>query len=69
MVQERVSPNPRMQGSWKLPGGLAEPGEEFAQTVAREVREETGVVAELDGVVSLRHAHGHADRGGARTLD
>ena len=42
MVQERVSPNPRMQGSWKLPGGLAEPGEEFAQTVAREVREETG---------------------------
>lgn len=58
MVQERVSPNPRMQGSWKLPGGLAEPGEDFAATVAREVSEETGVRAKLDGVVSLRHSHG-----------
>jgi len=44
--------------SWKLPGGLAEPGEDFAATVAREVAEETGVWAELDGVVSLRHSHG-----------
>lgn len=58
MVQERVSPSPRMQGAWKLPGGLADPGEDFAATVAREVREETGVLTELDGVVSLRHAHG-----------
>lgn len=58
MVQERVSPSKRMQGSWKLPGGLAEPGEDFAATVAREVAEETGVRAELDGVVSLRHSHG-----------
>ena len=32
MVQERVSPSPRMQCSWKLPGGLAEPGEDYAQT-------------------------------------
>ena len=47
-----------MQGSWKLPGGLADPGEDFATTVAREVEEEVGVKAELDGVVSLRHAHG-----------
>ena len=58
MVQERVSPSPRMQGSWKLPGGLADPGEDFAQTVAREVREEVGVDAELEGVVSMRHSHG-----------
>ena len=47
-----------MQGSWKLPGGLADPGEDFAATVAREVYEETGVEAELDGIVSLRHSHG-----------
>ena len=58
MVQERVSPSARMQGSWKLPGGLADPGEDFADTVAREVREETGIDAVLDGVVSMRHAHG-----------
>ena len=30
LVQERVSPSERMQGSWKLPGGLAEPGEVLA---------------------------------------
>ena len=58
MVVERVSPLARMQGSYKLPGGLSDPGEDFAQTVAREVLEETGVATELDGVVSLRHAHG-----------
>ena len=43
----------------ELPGGLADPGEDFAETVAREVREETGVSCELDGVVSLRHTHGY----------
>ena len=39
MVQERVSPLAAYQGAWKLPGGLADPGEHFAETVAREVRE------------------------------
>ena len=58
MVQERVSPSPRMQGAWKLPGGLAERGEDFAEAVAREVAEETGVRTALDGLVSLRHSHG-----------
>lgn len=58
MVKERVSPSPRMQGAFKLPGGLADPGEDFAATVAREVFEECGIETELDGVVSLRHAHG-----------
>ena len=59
MVVERVSPMAQMQGQWKLPGGLADPGEDFADTVAREVREETGVRAALEGVVSLRHSHGY----------
>eukprot|EP00930_Biecheleria_cincta_P085272 TRINITY_DN74671_c0_g1_i1.p1 TRINITY_DN74671_c0_g1~~TRINITY_DN74671_c0_g1_i1.p1 ORF type:complete len:460 (+),score=64.09 TRINITY_DN74671_c0_g1_i1:66-1445(+) len=58
MVQERVSPIPQFQGSWKLPGGLADPGEDFAETVAREVQEETGVTGSLSGVVSIRHSHG-----------
>jgi len=58
MVQERVSPMPMYHGSWKLPGGLADSGEDFADAVAREVREETGVESSLAGVVSMRHMHG-----------
>jgi len=58
MVVEKTSPLARFQGSWKLPGGLADPGEDFAETVLREVREETGVTGSLEGVVSLRHTHG-----------
>mmetsp|Transcript_80630 Transcript_80630/g.179092 ORF Transcript_80630/g.179092 Transcript_80630/m.179092 type:complete len:466 (-) Transcript_80630:72-1469(-) len=57
MVKEKVSPLPMFQGSWKLPGGLADPGEDFANTVQREVLEETGVTGTLEGVVSLRHTH------------
>eukprot|EP00038_Savillea_parva_P006737 m.165538 g.165538 ORF g.165538 m.165538 type:complete len:467 (+) comp12576_c0_seq1:214-1614(+) len=59
LVQERVSPSAQYQGSWKLPGGLADPGESFAETAKREVMEETGVAGDLVGVVSLRHTHGY----------
>lgn len=37
MVVEKVSGTAVSQGCWKLPGGLADPGEDFGVTAAREV--------------------------------
>jgi len=34
-------------GLWSIPGGRLEPAETLAQAVAREVREETGLVVEV----------------------
>jgi 8-oxo-dGTP diphosphatase len=37
-------------GAWSEPSGKQEPGESLAETARREVREETGIEAALDGV-------------------
>ena len=42
-----------LQGRWSLPGGHIEPGEMAQAAAVREVREETGVEAELAGLVDV----------------
>jgi 8-oxo-dGTP diphosphatase len=42
-----------LRGRWSLPGGHIEPGERATAAALREVREETGVEAELAGLVDV----------------
>ncbi len=40
-------------GRWALPGGQVEVGERVAETVVREVREETGIEVEVVGLTGI----------------
>ena len=42
-----------LEGLWSLPGGHIEPGEAARAAALREVREETGVEAELAGLLDI----------------
>jgi ADP-ribose pyrophosphatase YjhB (NUDIX family) len=38
---------------WSIPGGGMEPGESIAETIVREVREETGIEAEVEKILGV----------------
>ena len=44
---------------WALPGGTMDLGERIAETVVREVREETGLEVEVTGIVGVYSDPGH----------
>ncbi|MBT2682678.1 NUDIX hydrolase [Bacillus sp. ISL-37] len=43
-----------LKGSWSLPAGFVDEGETADQAVLREVKEETGVVCTITGLLGLR---------------
>ena len=46
-------------GKWALPGGAMDIGETFAQSVVREVREETGFDVRIERIVGIYSDPGH----------
>jgi len=56
VVLEKYADKP---GRWKIPGGLADLGEDIVQAAQREVMEETGIAAEYVSVLSFREKHGY----------
>ncbi|MBN1439345.1 MAG: NUDIX domain-containing protein [Anaerolineales bacterium] len=60
LVRESAAP---CRGKWSLPGGRALPGESILQTAVREIREETGIAAELTGLLYIDQMF---DEGGGR---
>lgn len=55
LTQER-----KYGATWSIPGGRVEPGESLASAAVREVLEETGVPAKLDGVLRVEHSPGES---------
>jgi 8-oxo-dGTP pyrophosphatase MutT (NUDIX family) len=52
---------------WILPGGAVEPDEDPATTARREVREETGLSAEIDGpLLEIAQSYVNAETGSER---
>ncbi|HIP54443.1 MAG TPA: NUDIX domain-containing protein [Sulfurimonas autotrophica] len=54
MVRDRIHTSNSL---YKLPGGMLEHADKFAQTVEREVYEETGIIATVDKVVGFLNSH------------
>src|SRR5438270_2968047 len=58
--------NPPMPGRWGFPGGVLELGETVAQGAMRELLEETGVVAEAAGPLTVIDTIGRDDESRVR---
>jgi 8-oxo-dGTP diphosphatase len=52
-----------LKGLWSLPGGHIEPGETARSAARREVREETGIEADIVGLLDLHEVILHGEGG------
>ncbi|CAJ1351350.1 unnamed protein product [Effrenium voratum] len=57
LVREKSGPAAQA-GFWKIPTGLADPGEEIHEAAVREVREETGIKAAFEHFGAFTVSHG-----------
>ena len=55
----------RGRGSWQVPGGFVEQNETMELAVVREVEEEAGVTAQVEGVLGIRNRY---DEDGGNSL-
>jgi 8-oxo-dGTP pyrophosphatase MutT (NUDIX family) len=61
-----IRPGGRKPGTWALPKGAVDPGEDPAATAIREVAEETGVLARLDRKLGdIRYVYRQSWEGGS----
>ncbi|CAJ1932384.1 unnamed protein product [Cylindrotheca closterium] len=56
VVQEKTGPAAKW-GLWKMPTGLLDPTEDIPEAASRELMEETGLDAVMDGILCFRQAH------------
>lgn len=50
LVKRRIEPR---GGTWDLPGGFLKPGENFLDSIKREVKEELGVAIEIGQIIGI----------------
>jgi 8-oxo-dGTP diphosphatase len=54
---------PPWRGLWSLPGGSIEAGESASEAALRELKEETGIIAEIEGLLDNVELAAEDDRG------
>ena len=59
----------RGRGNWQVPGGFVEQNETMELAVVREVEEEAGVTAQVEGVLGIRNRYDEDVQGLHGTLE